>query len=402
MVRHKTSSAGNREEGTSDRGFVPSRAEGVQDEATAMGPAKHKGDARKEGGKRKKVFVDVPDGPGSSKAKKQKKGKSGELALAAGGGGGAVADSERKDDVWDKKFEGQLFGSWSAAEKEELESRIKDWAGKHGHSDDLDREAYDFLFERRLKQGGRGARLDESERKAFLEISKDFPTRNPKQIYGFATRYYDPNSHKGKWSEEEKEQLANLVEYLGEKWKDIGEYLERAGSSCRDKWRSMRDKYQRGDWTPEELSQLKQLVNEQLAARGAAPGRGPGEGNEHLPVRDNINWKAISLKLKTRSENTCCAKWYRIAPDSVASGEWGEGDDKVMVAALRRAQAASEADVNWASLVRGRTLSQIKRRFKDLRQAIPKNHTLSFTEVVRKLFEKHIARAPALPSPAQT
>ena len=399
MVRHKASSAGNREEGTSDRGLVP-RVQGSLDDAPEMGPVKHKGDARKEGGKRKEGFVDVPDGHGSSKAKKQKKSKSRELALAAGGG--AVAGGERKDDVWDKKFEGQLFGSWSAAEKGELESRIKDWAAAHGHSDSLEKEDYDFLFKRRLKQGGRGAKLNESERKAFLEISKDFPTRNPKQIYGFATRYYDPNNHKGKWSEEEKEQLADLVELKGEKWTEIGEILERAGASCRDKWRSMRDKYQRGDWTPEELSQLKQLVNEQLAARGAAPGRGPGEGNEHLPVRDNINWKAISLKLKTRSENTCCQKWYRIAPDSVAAGEWGAGDDTTMVAALRRARAASEADVDWAGLVRGRTLSQIKRRFKDLRQAIPKNHKLTFAEVVQKLVEKHWLRAPALPAPALT
>jgi len=399
MVRHKASSAGNREEGTSDRGLVP-RVQGSLDDAPDMGPVKHKGDARKEGGKRKEGFVDVPDGHGSSKAKKQKKSKSRELALAAGGG--AVAGGERNDDVWDKKFEGQLFGSWSAAEKGELESRIKDWAAAHGHSDSLEKEDYDFLFKRRLKQGGRGAKLNESERKAFLEISKDFPTRNPKQIYGFATRYYDPNNHKGKWSEEEKEQLADLVELKGEKWTEIGEILERAGASCRDKWRSMRDKYQRGDWTPEELAQLKQLVNEQLAAQGAAPGRGPGEGNEHLPVRDNINWKAISLKLKTRSENTCCQKWYRIAPDSVAAGEWGEGDDTTMVAALRRARAASEADVDWAGLVRGRTLSQIKRRFKDLRQAIPKNHKLTFAEVVQKLVEKHCARAPALPAPALT
>lgn len=399
MVRHKASSAGNREEGTSDRGLVP-RVQGSLDDAPEMGPVKHKGDARKEGGKRKEGFVDVPDGHGSSKAKKQKKSKSRELALAAGGG--AVAGGERNDDVWDKKFEGQLFGSWSAAEKGELESRIKDWAAAHGHSDSLEKEDYDFLFKRRLKQGGRGAKLNESERKAFLEISKDFPTRNPKQIYGFATRYYDPNNHKGKWSEEEKEQLADLVELKGEKWTEIGEILERAGASCRDKWRSMRDKYQRGDWTPEELAQLKQLVNEQLAAQGAAPGRGPGEGNEHLPVRDNINWKAISLKLKTRSENTCCQKWYRIAPDSVAAGEWGEGDDTTMVAALRRARAASEADVDWAGLVRGRTLSQIKRRFKDLRQAIPKNHKLTFAEVVQKLVEKHCARAPALPAPALT
>lgn len=38
------------------------------------------------------------------------------------------------------------------------------------------------LAQRRQKQGGRGAKLADSERKAFLEISVDFPTRNPKQV----------------------------------------------------------------------------------------------------------------------------------------------------------------------------------------------------------------------------
>ena len=81
MVRHKASSAGNREEGTSDRGLVP-RVQGSLDDAPEMGPVKHKGDARKEGGKRKEGFVDVPDGHGSSKAKKQKKSKSRERSVS--------------------------------------------------------------------------------------------------------------------------------------------------------------------------------------------------------------------------------------------------------------------------------------------------------------------------------
>ena len=55
-------------------------------------------------------------------------------------------------------------------------------------------------------------------------------------------------------------------------------------------------------------------------------------------------------------------------------------------------------NVDLAGLVRGRTLSQIKRRFKDLRQAIPKDHKLSFAEVVQDLVEKHCVRALALPA----
>ena len=350
-----------------------------------MTAGKSKGDASRPGKRKGNGFVEVTDGAGSSKMKKAKKSKG--LALQAGGG--AVTDGERKDDLWDKKFEGQLFGGWSDTEKELLKERIKDWAAAHGHSDAFDKEEWEFLFKRRHKQGGRGAKMEDSERKAFLEIAKDFGTRNPKQVYGFITRHYDPNNYKGKWSEDEKEKLSALVQAKGEKWKDIGLVLQRPGGACRDKWRTMRDKYVPGEWSNEELTCLKQLVNEQFAAQGSAPGRGPGEGNEHLPVRDNINWKAISLKMKTRSENICLQKWYRIAPDAVAAGEWGEGDDATMVAAIQKSRVSSEVHVAWESLVRGRTLSQIKGRFKVLKQATKDHLKITFLELMAKLAEKH-------------
>ena len=364
-----------------------------------MTTGKSKGDAGRLAGKRKGGFVEVTDGAGPSKAKKQKKGGK-ELALAGSAGGGAVTDAERKDELWDKKFDGQLFGGWSKAEKLDLRGRVKDWAAAHGHSDSFEKGEYEFLFKRRHKQGGRGAKFDDSERKAFLEIAKEFGTRNPKQVYGFITRHYDSNNYKGKWSEEEKERLSDLVQQKGEKWKDIGAVLERPGGACRDKWRTMRDKYVAGEWTSEELIRLKHLVNEQFAAQGSAPGHGPGEGVEHLPVRDNINWKAISLKMKTRSENICLQKWYRIAPDAIAAGEWGEGDDSTMVAAIQKSRVAIEAHVVWESLVRGRTLSQIKGRFKVLKQATKDHHKISFPELMAKLVEKHCTTARPLALPA--
>lgn len=89
-----------------------------------------------------------------------------------------------------------------------LKERIKDWAAAHGCLDAFENGDYEFLFkvsylylslvcissqvikhlvcfplvQRRQKQGGRGAKKPDSERKAFLEISVGFPTRNPKQV----------------------------------------------------------------------------------------------------------------------------------------------------------------------------------------------------------------------------
>ena len=50
-------------------------------------------------------------------AKRQKVSK--ELAVTAiGDGGGDLVKAERNDDRWDRKFEGQKFGEWSAEEIE--------------------------------------------------------------------------------------------------------------------------------------------------------------------------------------------------------------------------------------------------------------------------------------------
>jgi hypothetical protein len=215
----------------------------------------------------------------------------------------------------------------------ELKDRIKDWAAAHDCLDDFNSEKYEFLFKRRKKQGGRGAKLADSERKAFLEISTDFPTRNPKQIYGWISRHLDPDNYKGKWSDEEKEALKEQVEEKGEKWKDIGLAMGRAGYACRDKWRMMKNSPKTGEWSDDEVAKLKELVDAYFNSQQAGPGRGPGEGQEHLPLLDNINWTSISRQLGTRNENMCMQKWYRIAPSAVSSGQWAGGEDKVMLEA---------------------------------------------------------------------
>ena len=346
--------------------------------------------ARMRGEKRKEGFVTVTDGgAGSSKPSKKQKSSGRELAPSGSGDVVAAGDRNKSNDVWDKKFEGQRFGEWSAEEKDSLKNRIKDWAAAHGELTNFEAGNFEFLFKRRQKQGGRGAKLADSERKAFLEIAHGFDTRNPKQIYGFISRHYDSTNYKGKWTEEEKETLRTLTAEHGDKWKVIGAAMGRAGYACRDKWRMMKNSPKGGDWSSEEIAKLRELVDEYFQQNSSAPGRGAGEGNEHLQVRDNINWKTIAMKLGTRNENSCMQKWYRISPDGIESGQWGEGQDKILIEAVIRSGAESEVDVPWGDLVPGRTLSQIKRRFKQLKQSIVDPNGGSFDDMMKKMKEKY-------------
>ena len=105
-----------------------------------------------------------------------------------------------------------------------------------------------------------------------------------------------------------------------------------------------------GDWTSEEIAKLRELVDEYFQQNTpSAPGRGAGEGNEHLQVRDNINWKTIATEVGDPKREQLYAKVVppRISPDGIESGQWGEGQDKILIEAVIRSGAESEVDVPW-------------------------------------------------------
>ena len=375
--------------------------------ATEGGDKKGKSDKKDKNDAHKRVTgsFDGENRPNNAVVRPPKKQKNGRemVTVHEGAGGLVAAERKAKDEAWNPKIEGQKFGEWSKDEKDELDRRIKEWAMAHGKIDDYNNKKFDFLMQRRQKQGGRGAKLPDSERKAFLEIATDFPTRNPKQIYGYVSRHYDSDNYKGKWTEEEKKKLTDLVAEYGERWKEVGKNLGRPGHACRDKWRMMRNNPKSGDWSPDEVARLRELVNEYFAQNNAAPGRGAGEGNEHLPLRDNINWKAISSKIGTRSENMCMQKWYRIAPSAEETGQWAKGDDKIMLEGiLKQVDADDEHKVAWEGLVPGRTLGQIKNRFRAAKRDVPDHSNVTFDVLLTKMIDKYapeMTKAEALPAP---
>ena len=112
-------------------------------------------------------FVTVTDGGAGSSKPSKKCPPEGLLRLLDLGDVVAAGDRNKSNDVWDKKFEGQRFGEWSAEEKDSLKNRIKDWAAAHGELTN---------FEGKLRSSssnvGRSraaaAPFADSERKAFL------------------------------------------------------------------------------------------------------------------------------------------------------------------------------------------------------------------------------------------
>jgi hypothetical protein len=83
-------------------------------------------------------------------------------------------------------------------------------------------------------------------------------------------------------------------------------------------------------------------------------------------------------------------KWYRIAPTAISAGQWARGEDKVMLTAIQASGVEAEVDIPWATLVPNRTLSQIKRRYKLMKNSITNNSKLSFDALVKQLVDKYL------------
>lgn len=304
-------------------------------------------------------------------------------ACARGGAHGVNVDSAE----WDIKFPGQRFGAWSEEETRRMKEVVGRWASEHGLAEEFLNEKYDFLFQRRQKQGGRGANLPLSERHAFIELAREIPTRNAKQIYGWVLRNMDKSKASGKWTKEETDALLKLYEEHGPKWSKISKFVGRPAPACRDKWRLAKggDKKKVGHWSQEETEKLVQLVNEHFEQRGAQAGCGPGQGYEHLTLRDNINWVTISAKLGTRNEQACLQRWYQMSPEMTQTGQWDEKQDSELLMNIITSNAIRAETVDWARMVHGRSLSQIRRRFNYLASKIPNHVNMKFPELILQI-----------------
>lgn len=147
------------------------------------------------------------------------------------------------------------------------------------------------------------------------EICQAVPTRSRASVYKHVRRTYHVFEMRAKWTDEEDDQLAALVKAKGNRWKDIGEAMERMGEDCRDRYRNyVKCGKTRGTdrWTEEEEELLKHAVTEcqrRAAEDLATAGRQIPADPEEL-----INWTRVSDDIgNIRSRIQCRYKWRKMA-----------------------------------------------------------------------------------------
>ncbi len=193
---------------------------------------------------------------------------------------------------------------------------------------------------------------------AWGEIAKCLPDRSLQACHNLIRRKFNPFNYKGKWTEDEEDELIDHVEKYGKEWKKVAELMGRTATNIRDKWRELGgDNYlerRRDEWSIEEIVHLLKLVEkstnvhflgskleaaipQQLKSQAAyimAKKGKTGEtsfyflreqgGLEQLKTfldslrkegtrvpNEDINWTAIAEMMKTRSVDDCRNKWSK-------------------------------------------------------------------------------------------
>ncbi len=98
----------------------------------------------------------------------------------------------------------------------------------------------------------------------WKKIAENLPGTTPRQCKKHGISVLNPTIKYRKWTEEENEQLKNLVDQYGENWVKIAkEMLDRTDNQCNQHYkRTLNPAIKHGKWTKEEDEQLKSLVDQ--------------------------------------------------------------------------------------------------------------------------------------------
>lgn len=279
-------------------------------------------------------------------------------------------------------------GKFSNEEEVTLRTGVLDYAKKHG----LPTDDFSWIIGKKEYSGN-------AIRGIWTEVAKSLPHRTIKSVAAAGVRMFHPYANKGAWSSDEDASLHAMVGSLGTKWTKISETIERTPEACRLRWREIRSKEAKsGTWGSDEEKLLTEAVEKyghprSLKGNSTIP-KTDAEGNIIVPNRrmilDDINWEAVVAHVKTRSRIQCVTKWYlRLSPTMQDRGEWDRPDDKILLKSLwnerEKRTDVMEHQIQWDTLVPGRSADQCKRRWALMRKAVKGQKDFEFSALILQL-----------------
>jgi Myb-like DNA-binding domain len=241
-------------------------------------------------------------------------------------------------------------------------------------------------------------------RHIWTKLAKFFPNRSVQSVHNCCKRNFNPFNYKGDWTVQEEKTLIEYVEANGNKWKELGDLLQRTALNVKDKWKQMGGENNRlrktGVWSLEETLVLSMLVFQNLSL--------PCNDIEKLSMnnedktmanlldiiksytkvfkKSEINWETISQIFKTRSSVDCRNRWSYIidykVPDRMT---FTNQDDVEIFKSIKKQNVDCTEDIDFGVICNGKSEDDNKFRFKVLSKAMSGRLRLSLKEILEKL-----------------
>jgi hypothetical protein len=179
----------------------------------------------------------------------------------------------------------------------------------------------------------------------WARVAQYLPSRRIESIYDHTRRRLSLKNYKGKWTNEDLENLKKLVDCYGCQWTKIGSTLNRLPGACYDKWRDALksgEKRNKGKWYQEEKCKLIQLITRQI---------GHDSSQEEKEV-ETIQWTIVAEKIRTRSYLQCRNEWARFfTPGSII--KLTLSDSLRLIESIFLLQVIDETEIKWGCLLKG-------------------------------------------------
>ncbi|XP_050217074.1 uncharacterized protein LOC126667964 isoform X1 [Mercurialis annua] len=220
----------------------------------------------------------------------------------------------------------------------------------------------------------------------WKEIGAALPWRPSESVYYRAHILFERDENRS-WTEEELELVQKFHDKYGPDWKTLADALGKHRVHVKDAWRRIKlANRNRGKWSQEEYQNLFDLVNMDLRMKAFEERR----LTKHGMLRDNIAWTAISDKLGTRTTPMCCMKWYnQLTSPMVADGEWFDVDDYHLLITLYELDACCMEDVEWDDLLEHRTGYICRKRWSQMTRNLDGDRHMSFANQVEVLIKRY-------------
>ncbi len=148
-------------------------------------------------------------------------------------------------------------------------------------------------------------------RQLWSSIQDACPSRPRKKLIGWCRQRFHNFAGRGTWTQEQDDELADMIEKHGKKWTVIGGLINRYPMDARDRWRNYlvcRGNLKTDYWSEGEEDRFRDLVETTIEKIKDGMGANSRKSPDEL-----VNWLDISEAMgHTRTRLACIEKWKRM------------------------------------------------------------------------------------------